>query len=116
MVVIVEVKNNSKTYNQIKFSRSKMHLKQRLFEVKDGETITSDELKTAMNKASQNMPDKNIALEICVYYENVGWRAGKVFNAGENASLYCEEYGTTEELGGVMAWEIYYLPKRPTVI
>ena len=116
MVVIVEVKNNQKTYNQIKFSRSKMHLKQRLFEVKDGETITSDELKTAMNKASQNMPDKNMALEICVYYENVGFRSGKVFNAGTPCSLYCEEYGTTEDLGNIRAWELYYLPRKPNVV
>jgi hypothetical protein len=116
MVVIVEVGDNRKTYKNIKFAKSKMHLKQRLFEVKDGETITSAALKKSMNRASHTMPDKNMSLEICVYYENVGWRSGKIFNAGDNCSLYCEKYGTTEELGGIMAWEVYYLPRMAAVI
>jgi hypothetical protein len=116
MVVIVEINANKKTYNNIKFNKSPLHLKQRLFEVKDGETITSETLKTAINKSSRNMADKNVSLEVCVYYENVGFRAGKIFNAGDNCSLYCEEYGTIEELGNIRAFEIYYLPRKPNAI
>ena len=36
---------HKKTYGNIKFDKSTRHLKQRLFEVKDGETITSEYLK-----------------------------------------------------------------------
>ena len=115
-VVIVEIGANSKTYKNIKFAKSKMHLRQRLFEVKDGQTITSGALKDAINKASRKMPDKNVSMEVCVYYENVGWKSGSVFNAGSPCSLYCEKYGTTEDLGNVKAFEIYYMPKRAAVI
>ncbi len=87
-----------------------------MFEVKDRETITSGALKDAINKASRKMTDKNVSMSVCVYYENVGWRSGSVFNAGANCSLYCEEYGTTEELGNISAWEIYYLPRKPDII
>ena len=66
MVVIVEIGANSKTYKNIKFAKSKMHLRQRLFEVKDGLTITSGALKDAINKASRKMPTK-ICQWKCVY-------------------------------------------------
>ena len=113
---IVEILDNNKTYNNIKIGKSKKHLKQRLFEVTDNKTITSEVLKNMINKASHNMTDKNVAMEICIYYEHVGWRSGKVFNAGDNCSLYCEEYGTTEDLGNIKAWEIYYLPRQAAII
>ena len=116
MPVIVEVGANSKTYKNIKIAKSTRHLKQRLFEVKNGETITSDYLKNLINKASHNMTDQNVALEVCVYYEHVGFRSGKIFNAGEDCSLYCEQYGTTEDLGGIVAWEIFYLPRQAAII
>ena len=115
MPVIVEVGANNKTYKNIKFAKSTRHLKQRLFEVKDG-TITSDYLKKLINKASHNMTDQNVALEVCVYYEHAGWRSGKIFNAGDDCSLYCEAYGTTENLGDVVAWEIFYLPRQAAII
>ena len=113
---IVEIGDNRKTYQDIKFVKSKKHLKQRLFEVCDGQTITPEVLKRMINKFSHDMKEE-VSLQICCYYEHAGWRSAKVFNSGDDCTLYCSDYGVDEgELGGIRAWELYFLPRQPTVI
>ena len=117
MVRIVEVKSFEKNYNDVMiagFSKHK-HLKQKMYQVANNETIPIEKLSEIMNRASKSAPDKAYSIIVASYFENAGWRSGNISNLGGDISLYNQTYDDDENLGNIKAWIVYYLPRMPPV-
>ena len=66
MVKINEVKEYQKHYDKVITAGQSKHkyLRQKLFQVADDNSITIDELRVIMNRASKNAPDKNYSIVV----------------------------------------------------